>query len=75
MTYSPEHLGYIIHPSAKDLEFQHRVALINDINTIQLALKKEKMNTEQFDYMWDQPTEILVRFVQDQSSLLSPHYL
>ena len=71
MTYSAQFLGYIVSPSEKEKEFAHRVALINDINTIQLALKKEKMNTQQFDYMWDQPTDILIRYVHDQSSLLS----
>jgi len=71
MTYSAQFLGYIVSPSEKEKEFAHRVALINDINTIQLALKKGNISVEQFDYMWDQPIPVLSRIIMDQSFILS----
>ncbi len=70
MTYSAQFLGYIVSPSEKEKEFAHRAALINDINTIQLALKRGTIDVEQFDMLWDQPIFILIKLVQDQSSLL-----
>lgn len=48
-----------------------KVALIHDINIIQMALGKPAIEPEQFNDLYDSPLYFLQEYVNDQASLLS----
>ena len=68
LVYAAQTLGYILGPSVS----QRKGAIIQDINTIQLKLGKGPVNLKQFEYLMEQPLNMLEQFINDQASLLSP---
>ena len=71
--YSPLTLGYVVNPTAKQVEQAQRVSLIEDINTIQCMIGKQPLTTTQFEEFMSSPLEYLMSIVRDQSSLLRIH--
>lgn len=65
--YNPQGLRYEVPPTMA----QRKAALIQDINTIQLALTKKPIDGMQFDYLESLEIDKLTEIVNDQAELLA----
>lgn len=70
LDYCPPSLGYIVYPSEKEIINDLKVRMIQDINHIQKCLGKGALSVQQFDELWDSPTDYLTSIIHDQASLL-----
>lgn len=70
LVYSAQALGYILGPKPLEDWQKAKVKVIEDINTIQLKLKKGSLTPKQFDDFWDGPLHNLTTIINDQASLL-----
>lgn len=71
LVYSAQFLGYIIGPSLRE----KKVALIEDINTIQLVLSKKALTAEQFFTFLNYELSELTKIVEDQAEVLKRKHI
>lgn len=71
LVYSAQFLGYIIGPSLRE----KKVALIEDINTIQLVLSKKALTAEQFFTFLNCELSKLTKIVEDQAEVLKRKHI